>query len=122
MVAGMGIDLCDIERIGKMIEREHFINRVFTEREGARIRASTPVRRAEIAAGLFAAKEAVAKALGMGFDGFGPRDIEIIPDELGCPACTLYNAAAQRADNARVLVSITHERAMAAAVAIIERN
>ena len=120
MIAGVGLDLCDIERIRKAIEKERFLDRVYTEQERIRILDANGVRKGEIAAGLFAAKEAVSKALGTGFNGFGPEDIEVVPDTLGRPVCTLYKKAAELAGRRRVHVSITHEGGMAAAVAILE--
>lgn len=120
MIAGIGLDLCAIGRMEKAIERERFLERVYTERERERIRAASGMRRGEIAAGLFAAKEAVAKALGTGFDGFGPADIEIAPDARGRPECALHNRAAALAGGRSIRVSITHESDMAAAVAILE--
>lgn len=120
MIRGIGLDLCGIERIKKFIENDHFLERVYTPRERERIRAASDIRRGEIAAGLFAAKEAVAKALGTGFDGFGPIDIEITPDERGRPVCTLYKNAAVLARDGCMHISITHECGMAAATAILE--
>lgn len=120
MIRGMGIDLCEIARMAACIERPRFLERVYTGAERARIAAAPDKRRGEIAAGLFAAKEAVAKALGTGFDGFGPADIEILPDEKGRPICALYNRAAALAEGCRVHVSITHEAGMAAALAVTE--
>ena len=126
MILGIGLDLCDVERMGKAIEREHFVDRVFTAAEGERIRGVPPTRAAEIAAGLFAAKEAVSKALGTGLAGIGMADIEITPDEAGRPTCALRDKALERARRLsggalfRVWVSITHEKVMAAATAIIE--
>lgn len=120
MITGTGIDLCEIPRMAKAIEKAHFLERVFTPSEQARIRAASGPRRGEIAAGLFAAKEAVAKALGTGFDGFGPADIEILPDALGRPVCRLCRRAEALAAGGRIHVSITHEAGMAAAMAILE--
>ena len=81
MIAGLGIDVCEISRIEKALEHPRFALRAFTEGERARIAQ----RGAKTAAGLFAAKEAVAKALGSGFDGFGLQDVEIQWDEAGRP-------------------------------------
>jgi len=120
MILGIGLDLCDIRRIEGAIEREQFLERDYTPREQARITSAAGVRRGEIAAGMFAAKEAVAKALGTGFDGFFADAVEILPDEKGRPVCTLYRGALERAGDARVWVSITHESGMAAATAILE--
>ena len=126
MILGIGMDLCEIERMGRAIKKPRFVDRVFTPAEGERIRAASDVRRAEVAAGLFAAKEAVAKALGTGFSGFGTADVEITPDAAGRPTCALHRGALDRAralcggDAFRVWVSITHEKGMAGAVAVIE--
>lgn len=125
MLAGIGLDLCEIARMIKAIERPHFVDRVFTAAEAERIRAASGVRRGEIAAGLFAAKEAVSKALGTGLAGIGLSDIEITPDDAGRPLCALGGKAHDRAralcgERFTVWVSITHEAGMAAATAILE--
>ena len=125
MLAGIGLDLCEIARMKRAIERPHFVDRVFTLAEAERIRAASDVRRGEIAAGLFAAKEAVSKALGTGLAGIGLSDIEITPDAAGRPLCALSGKAQDRAralcgERFTVWVSITHEAGMAAATAILE--
>ena len=126
MIAGIGIDLCQIERIRGAIERPRFLERVYTPAERERILGAGALRRSEIAAGLFAAKEAVAKALGTGFSGFFADAVEILPDALGRPTCVLHGKALERAaalcgPDYRILVSVTHEAGMAAAVAILEK-
>ncbi|MBQ6373113.1 MAG: holo-ACP synthase [Clostridia bacterium] len=125
MIHGNGIDLCEIRRIEAAIQNPHFLERVYTQRERERIDGAAGVRQGEIAAGLFAAKEAVAKALGTGFDGFGPQDIEITPGASGQPVCTLRDGAGARAAalagaRYRLFVSVTHEAGLAAAMAILE--
>ena len=125
MLLGLGVDLCAIERVGEAIGRPRFLERVFSPAERERLLAASGPRRDELAAGLFAAKEAVAKALGTGFTGFGPWDIEVAPDAAGRPRCRLMNGALARAealagDGWSVFVSITHEGGMAAAVAVLE--
>ena len=120
MIAGIGTDIIEIYRVEKALSPA-FLKRVYTPREQARITSAAGVRRGEIAAGMFAAKEAVAKALGTGFDGFFADAVEILPDEKGRPVCTLYKGALERAGDARVWVSITHESGMAAATAVMER-
>ena len=120
MVLGIGLDLCEISRIEEAIARPRFLERVFTPAERARILSASDLRRGEIAVGLFAAKEAVAKALGTGFDGFGPDAVEILPDVHGRPMCVLHRKALEMAGGAHILISITHESGMAAATAILE--
>ena len=126
MVLGIGLDLCQIRRIDAAMERPRFLERVYAPAERARISSASGSRRAEIAAGLFAAKEAVSKSLGTGFSGFGFADIEIVPDAAGRPTCALRGGAKARADALagvggwRVWLSITHEAGIAAATAILE--
>ena len=69
---------------------------------------------------MFAAKEAVAKALGTGFAGFGMADVEILADERGRPTVYLHGGAAKLADGARVHLSISHDGGMALAFAVLE--
>ena len=89
MILGVGLDLADIARIERAIEKPHFLERIYSEEERARIAQ----KGAQTAAGYFAAKEAVAKALGTGLRGFGMWDICIHNDDLGKPVAILKNGA-----------------------------
>ncbi|TJY42432.1 holo-[acyl-carrier-protein] synthase [Cohnella pontilimi] len=130
MIIGIGLDMVELERVARIVEQPtggaRFADRVLTEREKARW-AALPSRRAlEFLAGRFAAKEAVVKALGCGIGAaVGFRDIEILPDAAGKPACVVTDAAWSRLGaagaNHKILVAITHERTMAAATAVVER-
>ncbi|MDX9991254.1 MAG: holo-ACP synthase [Anaerolineales bacterium] len=113
-----GIDLIEIERIAASVARhgEHFLKRVFSAAE-----LETCAGRTESLAARFAAKEAVAKALGSGLDGFGFRDIEITRAENGAPGLVLYGAAAQKAEAQGLLrwsISLSHSQSHATAIAI----
>ena len=120
MILGLGIDLIDISRIERAVGRTpRFLTRVYTEAE----RAEIARKGAQTAAGFFAAKEAVAKALGTGFRGFTLTDISIEPDELGRPVARLAGGAQARAEalgGRRIHVSITHAGGFASAVAVLE--
>ena len=119
MMLGIGTDLCQIARMERTLRNPRFLERWFTEAE----RAYLAGRRAESVAGLFAAKEAVAKALGVGFSGFGPAQVEILHDENGRPVCRLYDGALARLTEIgghEVLVSITHDGGLAAAFAVAQ--
>ena len=72
------------------------------------------------AGGIFAAKEAVAKALGTGFVGFGFADVEILSDKKGKPVVRLHGDAAALVRDANVHLSISHDGGMAMAFAVIE--
>ena len=119
MIIGLGMDLCDIARITRALKNECFLTRIFSQRE----RDAIAARGEQTAAGYFAAKEAVAKALGTGFRGFMIWDIEITNDGVGCPNVILHNGALERLEKIggnHILVTITHTANMAAATAVIE--
>ena len=63
---GIGVDLCAVSRMARAIEKAHFFTRVFTENERAYLQGRGRAV-GQSAAAMFAAKEAVAKALGTGF-------------------------------------------------------
>lgn len=120
-----GVDLIEIARVERALERhgERFLERVFTAEEIAYSRH----RPAELAA-RFAAKEAVAKALGVGMrmmarDGIGWREAEILGDGRGKPLVRLCGRAAERADELGLeewAVSLSHTREHAIAFVIAQ--
>lgn len=119
MMLGLGCDLCDVARIRRAMENPRFLARIYTPKEQEHIAR----RGSETAAGLFAAKEAVSKALGTGFRGFGFQNIEILPDDVGRPVCSLTGGAQERlkAMGGRcVWVSISHSGGFAMATAVAE--
>lgn len=116
MTPGVGIDLLEIDRLERALERHpRLAERVFTDAE--RDYAAARARPARHLAARFAAKEAVVKALGLS-GGFGLREIEILAGEP--PAVRLSGRAAAAAAGERIEVSLTHSREFAAAVAIVE--
>ena len=121
MILGVGIDIIEVERVGKALD--HHAARVFTQNERDYFAKFT--NPAQHMAGTWAAKEAVAKALGTGFAGIDHREIEIIRENSGAPKVHLYGRAKQRLDELggeTVLVSISHVESMAVANAAISSN
>lgn len=122
MIIGIGTDIIEIERIEKTLEKTHtFFDKVYTANEKTYYLESH--KRTETLAGLFAAKEAVSKALGTGFRGFGLKDIEIVPNHLGKPEVTLYGEAkvlGQRLKVDTIHISISHSKSYATAFAVAE--
>ncbi|HEX9029732.1 MAG TPA: holo-ACP synthase [Anaerolineales bacterium] len=115
-----GIDLIEIERIESTILRygRQFLERIYTSQELEEV-GSHP---ASLAA-RFAAKEAVAKALGTGIGAVGWLEIEIRRDPSGQPILFLYGAAAELAathgwSHWSVSLSHTHSHAIAMVVAV----
>ena len=70
MIYGIGVDTASAARLEKSIARAHFVQRVFGPEERALLQGRSPAHRAETAAANFAAKAALAKALGTGLSGF----------------------------------------------------
>ncbi len=119
MCKGLGLDLCEIARMEPLEQDGRFLARYFTEAEVAYIR-SREAGAAQTLAGMFAAKEAVLKALGTGLS-LPMQEIEITHTETRQPQITLHGRAAQTlADRGggQLMVSITHEAGMAAAVVV----
>ena len=118
-----GVDLIEIARVERILERysDRFLERVFTPAEVLYYRARLP----ELAA-RFAAKEAVAKALGVGMrmmarDGVRWRDVEVTGDARGKPLVRLYGRAAERAAELGLTewaVSLSHTREHAIAFVV----
>lgn len=121
MIAGVGLDLVEIERIKESLERHGaaFAERILhPEEDAARVRNADG---AAHLAGLFAAKEAVMKALGTGMAGAAFQEIAILNRPGGEPYVRLSGRAEETASERGVRdwrISITHSRTMAAAVAI----
>ncbi len=119
----VGVDLIEVSRVERALNRhgERFLRRVFTPAEVIYSRGRAP----ELAT-RFAAKEAVAKALGVGMrilapDGVEWHEVEILGDWRGRPEVYLHGWAAQRAAQlglTRWAVSLSHEREYAVAVVV----
>lgn len=123
MIVGIGIDMVDIERVGRAMARvPRFPQRILTNEE-LLLMPPQGRRRAEWIAGRFAAKEAFAKALGTGIGrGLSWLDLSILPGEQERPAVRLRLAKDQEElwMKRRIHLSITHEKRLALAFVIIE--
>lgn len=129
-VVGLGTDLCEIERIAGVLERngERFAEKVLGPDElklfRAR-RARSEVRGIAFLATRFAAKEAFSKALGTGMRmPMTWRACEILPDASGKPVIRLHGALAELVTQRGLsaLVSVSDERGMALATVLLQRG
>lgn len=115
MIVGIGVDVVDIARFAETLERTPNLRaRLFTEAE-----ASLPV--ASLAA-RFAAKEAIAKALGAPA-GLGWHDAEVVREESGRPRFELRGtvlAAADALGVRHVHVTLSHDGGIATANVVLE--
>ena len=128
MIIGHGVDLIDIRRIDRTIDRfgERFIKRIFTKNEI--IRSDKKQKRIESYAKRFAAKEACSKALGTGFRlGVYWKNIEVVNEKSGKPSLKLTGGAYERlkkltpiGSTHNISLSITDDFPWAQANVIIE--
>lgn len=123
MIHAIGLDIAEVARIGRDLEAygNRFADRILGPRERAIF--DRRLDKAVFLAGRFAAKEAVIKALGYRLT-VRPAytSLEIVNDELGQPVLYVPEDVRALLGNARCLISITHERSHAAAVAVITED
>lgn len=129
MIIGLGSDLCNIERLAKVLEKhgERFEQRCFTEIERAKA-AKRPYTKAGTLAKRFAAKEAFSKAIGTGFSrGVFMKDIGVVNAPSGAPTLALTGGAAARlremipaGHSLRVHLTLTDDHPWAQAFVILE--
>jgi holo-[acyl-carrier protein] synthase len=131
MIIGIGNDLLDVRRVGKVLDRhgDRFINRCFTPTEKAKAeRRRAAGTHVATYAKRFAAKEALVKALGTGFSqGVFMRDIGVVNDASGKPTIVLTGGAQSilqslipAGKTARIHLALTDDPPMVQAFVVIE--
>jgi len=118
MILRTGVDLIEISRIEEVVARhgKHYLDRIYTPAE-----LEQCGKRAESLAGRFAAKEAVAKALGCGIGDVTWKEIEVLGDEQNAPMLTLHGIAEQKAKELGLVnwsVSISHSQSHSVAMVV----
>ena len=125
MVVGLGVDIVEVDRIRKALENQpKMVQRVFTEQEAEYCGARK--NQYQHFAGRFAAKEAALKALGTGWaEGIRWRDVEVSSEPSGRPHIHFHGRAEEVFESlqaGRALLTITHAKAYAVAVVILEKD
>lgn len=124
MILGIGMDVVEIDRFQRALERhgDRFRSRLFTNRE--RGYCESNVNSVPYFSVRFAAKEAFAKALGKGIaEGIRWTDVEILRAENGKPSIQLHGKAEElfRMNGGKhVWLSMTHSHNIAAATVVLE--
>ncbi|MBQ4432445.1 MAG: holo-ACP synthase [Synergistaceae bacterium] len=120
MVAGIGIDLCGVERMKKALQSEHFKERIFSPEEISYCESKGRKRFESYAAG-FAAREAFCKASGKTLSAvmFG-GNFTLTRNNDGVPSVKLSGNLAM--PGAKIFVSLTHEGGFACAVVVIDKE
>ena len=119
MVLRTGVDLIEISRIEEVVSRhgKHYLERIYTPAE-----LEQCGKRTESLARRFAAKEAVAKALGSGIGDVSWKEIEVLGDEQNAPVLILHGAAEQMAKGIGLTtwsVSISHSQSHSVALVVM---
>jgi holo-[acyl-carrier protein] synthase len=121
VIIGIGIDVVPVDRFAQTIARTPAVaDRLFTDAE--RVTPSGALRSAESLAARFAAKEAIAKALGAP-GGMLWHDAEISTDDVGRPHLSVRGTVAARAAALGITswhISLSHDGGMAAATVVAE--
>jgi holo-[acyl-carrier protein] synthase len=120
-IVGVGIDVVPVERFAATLARTPAMaGRLFTAAE--QVTSSGAPRTSESLAARFAAKEALAKALGAG-GGMAWTDAEVRVDDAGRPTLAVTGTVAARAESlgvTRLHVSLSHDGGIASATVIAE--
>ncbi|HUZ58765.1 MAG TPA: holo-ACP synthase [Hanamia sp.] len=124
MLAGLGTDLIEINRIAEKIKKESgFRETVFSKKEI--VYCESKSNKFEHYAARFAAKESFFKALGTGWiTGTHFNEVEIINDKSGKPVLILLDETKKTLSPLgikKILVSMSHLKEIASAVVIIEK-
>ena len=118
----VGIDILEVERIIKFVQDESFLSKNFTQYEMDYINSKK--YKEQTLSGLFCAKEAFLKALGIGLkNGIDLKEIEINHKEFGKPYYKLSDNAKQIVDNFEITeidLSISHTNNIATAICVMK--
>ena len=122
MIIGIGVDSIEIDRISAAVGRNYSLaERLFTAAELAQLPKGS--KSAARMAALFAAKEAVLKAMGTGLTGHSWQQIEVLHRQSGAPYIVLNGQAGKTAEGLSIKVihiSLSHDRERAVAFCIAE--
>ncbi len=122
MIYGIGMDGVTISRMEKLLTKEHFIQRVFSEEECA-LFLEKGSKAAQTAAACYASKEAFLKACGKGLWGFPFLEMAALRKESGAPYIALSGAAEAfcQEHGLKPHLTISHENGMAFAFVVLEQ-
>lgn len=121
MIQGIGVDVVDVQRMKAVMAEQGsaFIDRIFTATEISYCKSKQYPE--QHFAARFAAKEAVSKAMQIGWSGiFHWRDVEVVNQSSGAPRIILHNEAAASLKHSSVHLSLSHTENTVVALAVIE--
>ena len=124
-IIGIGVDIVENKRIKSSIKNKRFITRIFSENE---IKKSTLIKnKTEFLSKKFAAKEALAKAIGTGFrEKLNFKDIQVLNNSMGKPYYLIntklknFIQMKKKVKNFNIFLSISDEKNYSIAFTIIQ--
>jgi holo-[acyl-carrier protein] synthase len=123
VVKGIGVDIIEIDRVRRSIERmgDRFLEKVYTP--GEITYCDAKAHRFQHYAARFAAKEALSKALSTGWAGeFRWKDVEVLNEPSGQPRFSLHGTMRDRLKNADIILSMSHSDSHVVAMVIIQEG
>lgn len=118
MLEGIGVDIVQNSRFETL--SENTVNHILSTAERKEAGALSGRARLEFLASRFAAKEALAKALGTGFTRLQPRHITVVHDEMGKPCFSVSGEVAELFSNVEIHLSISHEKDYSVAMVVLD--
>ncbi|BDR60942.1 holo-ACP synthase [Lactobacillus xylocopicola] len=117
MIAGVGIDAVEVERVAKLVAKgDNFARKVLTPNEFAQYQKMQGKRKVEYLGGRFSLKESFSKAMGTGLGKeIGLQDIETLWDDLGHPVTTSSKFAG------KIFPSISHDNHEIVTLIVLEK-
>jgi holo-[acyl-carrier protein] synthase len=122
VILGIGIDLLQVARMDRWVRQPGLIQRFFhpdeiedSRRRGASMAQSLAVR--------YSAKEALAKAMGIGVQHFSMREVQVVNNRMGKPEIILHGQAREtfaKFGGRHIHLSLSHELDNAVAMVVIE--
>ncbi|OGC78763.1 MAG: holo-[acyl-carrier-protein] synthase [candidate division Zixibacteria bacterium RBG_16_40_9] len=120
MNLGIGVDIISVARIKKALKNKNFIGKLFTPQEVAYCRKR---KNPEVYfAARFAAKEAVKKALAGKIKAVSWRDVEVLNNKDGSPKIDLNSSIRKKLKNQKILITLSHTKEYAIAVAFLMKK
>ena len=126
-IIGIGVDIVKNNRISSSIKNKKFLNRIFDKSEI--LNSKKDKKKINYFSKRFAAKEALAKALGTGFrNGLNFKDIQITNNKLGKPSYLINSKVKEfikrkkKVKNFNLFLSISDEKEYSIAFTIIQKN
>lgn len=123
MILSIGVDIVQNKRIERAIKKygSKFLFKFLTPKEMGKLTKNCPSERLS---GIFAAKEAVIKAIsGLSIKPINFLDIEIIKSNIGAPVAILRRSALlKKINNKKIHLSLSHEKDYSVAIAILENK